>query len=122
MFTMEEDGTMKVEDFAHEESLVFRTKSGLVIFNCCCHGGADNIIREVEQAYPGEKIYAIIGGFHLYKSTEAEVRAFGERVKETGIELVVTGHCTGEEGFEVLKDVLGNTVKQIYSGFSFEIA
>ena len=32
------------DDFSHEQSLVFSTPKGLVIFNSCCHGGADNIV------------------------------------------------------------------------------
>ena len=35
------------DNFSHEQSLVFRTEKGLVIFNSCCHGGIGNIIHEV---------------------------------------------------------------------------
>ena len=35
------------DNFDHEQSLVIDTEKGLVIFNSCCHGGADNIIKEV---------------------------------------------------------------------------
>lgn len=109
------------EDFSHEQSLVFDTSKGLVIFNSCSHGGADNIINEVAATFPEKKIYAIIGGFHLFKSTEQEIVALADGIRKTGIEHVITGHCTGEKGFEILKRELGDKVEQIYSGYIFEV-
>ena len=109
------------EDFNHEQSLVFDTSKGLVIFNSCSHGGADNIINEIAATFPDKKIYAIIGGFHLFKSTEAEVIALADGIKKTGIERVVTGHCTGDKSFEILNKALGGKAEQIYSGYVFEI-
>lgn len=109
------------EDFNHEQSLVFDTSKGLVIFNSCSHGGADNIINEVSATFPDKKIYAIIGGFHLFKSTKEEVVALADGIKKTGIERVVTGHCTGEESFKILNAELDGKAEQIYSGFVFEV-
>ncbi len=117
---VKENGKMFPDDFAHEQSLVFDTPEGLVIFNSCSHGGVDNIIREIEMTFPDKKIRAVIGGFHLYKSTEAEVRAFAWRVRETGIEKLITGHCTGDEAFKVLKEELGDVVDQMYTGMEIK--
>ncbi len=118
---VKENGKMFPDDFAHEQSLVFDTPEGLVIFNSCSHGGADNIIREIEATFPGKQICALIGGFHLYKSDEEEVRAFAWRVRETGITKLITGHCTGEEAFTILKDELGEVVEQMYTGMVIQL-
>ena len=109
------------DDFSHEQSLVFDTSKGLVIFNSCSHGGADNIINEISATFPDKGIYAIIGGFHLFKSTEQEVLALADGIKRTGIKRVITGHCTGEKSFQILKQTLGESLEQIYSGYVFEI-
>lgn len=109
------------EDFSHEQSLVFDTSKGLVIFNSCSHGGADNIINEIAATFSDKHIYAIIGGFHLFKSTEQEVIALADGIRKTGIERVITGHCTGEKSFEILKRELGDCVEQICSGYVFEV-
>lgn len=103
--------------FSHEQSLVLRTEKGLVIFNSCSHGGADNIIKEVAETFPGEPIYALIGGFHLFASSEAEVRALAGRIRATGIQKVLTGHCTGKRAFAILQEELGERVAQMYTGF-----
>ena len=86
--------------FAHEQSLVFEEDSGLVIFNSCSHGGAANII----------------GGFHLYNKSEQYVRALTEKLRATGVEEIYTGHCTGEEGYRIMRDVLGNMVHPLEVG------
>lgn len=111
----------KTDDFSHEQSLVFETEKGLVIFNSCSHGGADNIISEVSAAFPNNPIYAMIGGFHLFRSSESDVLAFANRVKDTGIEKVLTGHCTGQKAYDIMHQVLGESLEQISSGFVFEI-
>ena len=108
------------DDFSHEQSLVFETEGGLVIFNSCSHCGADNIINEVKEPFPGEKIKAIIGGFHLYTRKADEVRELVRSIKDTGIQQVYTGHCTGDKAFEVLKDELGEMVHQLSCGLVIE--
>ena len=42
-------GKFQPDAFDHEQSLVFDTDRGLVVFNSWSHGGADNIIREVQN-------------------------------------------------------------------------
>ena len=108
--------TKRDDDFAHEQSLVFETENGLVIFNSCSHGGADNIIREISETFPGKNICALVGGLHLFESTEEEVRALAARVRETGIKKIVTGHCTGEKAVGWLKEELGDVVETLCCG------
>lgn len=117
---VKENGKMFPDDFAHEQSLVFDTKKGLVIFNSCSHGGPDNIIREIETTFPEKEICAYVGGLHLYKSSVEEVKALAERIKETGIRKIITGHCTGDEAFEILKRELGDIIEQMYTGMEIE--
>lgn len=117
---VKDHGKMFPDDFAHEQSLVFDTPKGLVIFNSCSHGGADNIIHEVAASFPTKEICAYVGGLHLYKTPESDVRALAQRMKETGIRKVITGHCTGEAAFVILKEELGDVVDQMYTGMVIE--
>ena len=109
------------DSFRHEQSLIFETEKGLVIMNSCSHAGADTIIKEAAAAFPGQKLYAMIGGFHLYNTPEEEVRAFARRVLDTGIEHVVTGHCSGEEGMRILEEELGEKLVRMHSGLVMEL-
>lgn len=108
------------DDFSHEQSLVLETEKGLVIVNCCSHGGAANIINEVKQTFPEKKVYGIIGGFHLYNKSEAEVRELSQKIKDTGIEYVCTGHCTKDKAFRIMKQELGDKLEQLHVGLKME--
>ena len=91
------------DDFSHEQSLVFRTEDGLVIFNSCSHSVADVVMGEVLSVFPGERVKAYIGGLHLSHKTDDEVRNTSYRILKAGISRVITGHCTGDRAFSVLK-------------------
>ncbi len=106
----------RVDNFSHEQSLVLRTKEGLVIFSSCSHGGADRIITEIASTFPGEKIYSLIGGLHLFRSTPEEISALSRRIRETGIEKIYTGHCTGAAALSILQEELGTKVESLYTG------
>lgn len=107
--------------FNHEQSLVLDTLQGLFIMNSCSHGGADNIVKEIQAAFPGKKIYAILGGFHLYKTPDSKIREFAERLRALDVQKIYTGHCTGDRAFEILKDVLGDRAEQMYTGMEIEV-
>lgn len=109
------------DDFSHEQSLVFRTETGLVIFNSCSHSGADVVMAEIERAFPEEKVKAYLGGLHLFRLSEEEVRDIARKIMDTGITRVITGHCTGEKAFEVLKSNLGDAVEQFHCGMVIEL-
>lgn len=117
---LREDGKWITDCFAHEQSLVFDTPEGLVIFNSCSHGGADTVICETEEAFPGRKVRALIGGFHLHNKTEQYVREISARIRETGVQEVFTGHCTGEEAFYVMKEELGDKAHQLRAGLQMD--
>lgn len=114
------DGEWSVDCFAHEQSLVFETEKGLVVFNSCCHGGADIVIEEAREAL-GREVYALIGGLHLFRSDDDYILKMAERLRKTGVKRIITGHCTGERGLELLKSELFDAVETMCSGYLFEI-
>lgn len=108
------------DDFSHEQSLVLETEKGLLILNSCSHGGAVNIIRETEQTFPGKEVFGIIGGFHLFNKSEAEVREVSRAIRETGVRFVCTGHCTGASAYALLQQELGSRLSLMHSGLVME--
>lgn len=116
------------DDFAHEQSLVFETENGLVILNSCCHAGVDTVIREVQDAFPGKVILAVVGGFHLMGIGGAdsmadepeELRRLTRRLTDLGVRELYTGHCTGGPAYEVLKRELGEKLHYFSTGATVE--
>lgn len=104
------------DDFSHEQSLVLDTDKGLVIINCCSHGGAVNIISEVRRAFPDRHVHGLIGGLHLYNKTDEEVRAAARAIRDTGIDLLCTGHCTGDRAYAILEEELGSRLSRLQVG------
>ncbi len=117
-------GKKQFDDFSHEQSLVFELADGLVVFNSCSHGGVDLILEEVQAAYPGKRILAMIGGFHLMGSdgpesmreSEKDVRRLGEKLAQTEVKHFFTGHCTGTKAYPILKEVLGDKLQLLVTG------
>ncbi len=109
------------DDFDHEQSLVFETEKGLVIFNSCSHAGPENILREIKSAFPDKNIYAYLGGLHLYRSDENEIRRMADILGESTLQLIVTGHCTGDKPYKILKEALSDRLCQLSVGKVIEI-
>ena len=62
-----------------------------------------------------------MGGLHLFHHSDDEVCALAERIRQTGVERIVTGHCTGKRAFELLKRELGEGVVQMHSGMELDL-
>lgn len=113
----------------HEQSLVVETAKGLVVMNSCCHAGGDNIVADILQRFPGQKVHALIGGLHLMgpqgittlgKQPE-EVRALAHRLMdELDVTYVYTGHCTGAPACKLLQEISTDTFRMIHTGDTLE--
>lgn len=120
-----------LDDFLHEQSLVFERSRDLVLLNSCCHTGIDSIVKEVNDffAMNEKKVSYIFGGFHLMglmgpttmKGTEENIEKLGEKLLKQGVKEVYTGHCTGTPAFEVLQRVLGDNIKYLKTGSKIEL-
>lgn len=111
----------RADDFSHEQSLVLKLSDGLAVFSSCSHGGVENILREVSAAFPGQPVRALVGGFHLFLTPAEEVRSLAKRLKAAGVRTIVTGHCTGDKAYELLKQELGDGIRQMHSGLVLEL-
>ncbi len=116
---MEKNGEYLPDDFSHEQSLVFDTPRGAVIFNSCSHTGPENILRDVEELSGRREILAYVGGLHLYRRTDEEILALADAIERSGIGTIFTGHCTGDRAFELLQNRLGERIRQFSTGMRF---
>lgn len=109
------------DDFSHEQSVVIDTDKGLVIINSCSHGGAVNIIGEVEMTFPEKRIYAYIGGLHLWNKSRKEIESTAREIAKRSISYVYTGHCTKNRAYGIMKDILGDKLGQLKTGLVIDI-
>lgn len=113
-----QDGTMHADDLQHELTLVCEGEKGLVVLNSCSHAGPGAILSEVKKVFPGKNIHAYIGGLHLYKTGRRGVQKTARALRDAGVEIVYTGHCTGDDAIAILNGSL--KVKRLHSGLVIE--
>ncbi len=108
------EGDFIPDDFRHEQSLVLEEERGLVVFNSCSHTGIVNIVRGVLEQFPGKKVFAVVGGLHMFGRDHAGLNCTPEYVyqvadtlKKLGVEEIYTGHCTGEMALSLLRERFG---------------
>ena len=109
------------DDFSHEQTLVLEEGGGLAVFSSCSHAGVENILREVRGAFPEKPVRALVGGFHLYQTPPEAVYRLGRALAADGAEAVVTGHCTGQEAYDILREALGGRLMQMRVGLSITL-
>lgn len=69
---------------------------GLVIITGCGHSGIINTIRNAQQLTGIDKVYAVIGGFHLSGAAfEPIIPQTIEELKKFNPQYIMPGHCTG---------------------------
>ena len=68
----------------------------------------NEFINEIKETFPDKHVYGLIGGFHLFNKSEAEVRRVSEEIRETGIDFICTGHCTKDRAYNIMKKELGD--------------
>ncbi|MBU5434547.1 MBL fold metallo-hydrolase [Pseudoflavonifractor sp. MSJ-37] len=99
----------------HEQSLAAETERGLVVMNSCCHAGPDWIVADLLRRFPGRRVHALVGGFHLVGKhgmgslgvPPEAVTALAHRLtEELGVERIYTGHCTGLPALALLQQAV----------------
>ncbi len=117
----EKCGEVFVQDeFAHEQYLVITQGDKKILISGCAHNGILNILDKYRELY-GEAPYAVFSGFHMRKKdgyTEEDIRTIkeiAEKLKDFDT-LFFTGHCTGEEPFAMMKEIMGNKLFYVHSG------
>ena len=64
-----------------EQSLIVKTSRGIVIITGCAHPGIVTIIREARKI-AGEKVYLVVGGFHLSGTPTRQIKAIIPKLQD----------------------------------------
>ncbi|WP_462246633.1 MBL fold metallo-hydrolase [Faecalitalea cylindroides] len=122
------DDVLQPDNFDHELSLVFDTPKGLVICNSCSHAGLESIVDNIKKRL-NKPVYAYVGGLHM-KSTKNHIETSSfteEQIQnlcifiEKNIQYVLTGHCTGNVSYDLLKKYLKDRIDFLTTGKTIEI-
>lgn len=93
------------DNIPDDMSLIVSTKQGLVLISGCGHSGIVNTIEHINKNLPAKPIIAAIGGFHLLKSSDDQIKWTSERIKDAGIKYFMGAHCTGIEAVYQIRNI-----------------
>jgi 7,8-dihydropterin-6-yl-methyl-4-(beta-D-ribofuranosyl)aminobenzene 5'-phosphate synthase len=95
---------------------------GLVILTGCGHAGIVNIVRYARKLTGVERVYAVIGGFHLNGPLfEPIIPNTCEALAELAPEVIVPAHCTGWRATHALAARFPDVFIQNSVGTRFEL-
>ena len=91
-----------------ERALVVRVAGkGLVVFSACSHAGIVNVLHHVRASFPGERIFAAMGGLHLSGENEDAISATTRDLADFELTHLFPAHCTGWRAISALERAFG---------------
>ena len=82
-----------IPDYIYDDSaLVYENEKGLFIITGCSHSGICNIIEQAIRVTGNNRIYGVIGGFHLFENDERLSKTI-DYLESKNIELLYPCHC-----------------------------
>jgi len=93
----QKNGEERWDDVADDSSIVTNVKGkGLVVISGCAHSGIINTVKYAKHISGVDKVFAVMGGFHLTGPGMAPViEPTVQGLKEIDPTYVVPTHCTG---------------------------
>lgn len=104
------DGLVE-DNIPEDQSLVLNTPQGLVVVTGCGHAGIVNILTYANTQFPGQPVYGVVGGLHLFPASDEQVNWTGDKMKEFKVANLLGAHCTGLEAVYRLRERAGLTRK-----------
>ncbi len=79
-----------------DQAIVINVKDkGLVIVAGCAHSGIVNTVNHARKISGVDRVWAILGGFHLAPANDEEILRTIDAIQELKPALIVPTHCTG---------------------------
>jgi len=119
-FVTKRAGKIVQEEFIGEQAVILNAKGkGLVILSGCAHRGIVNAVKQAQKITGVEKIFAVIGGFHLSGVKPELIQKTIADIKKINPQYIVPTHCTGFEAItafarEMPEQFILNTVGTKY--------
>ena len=85
-------GILKDDYLLDDTAMVYKSEHGLFIITGCSHSGICNIIEYAKKVCNEEKVYGVLGGFHLFNDDE-QLQKTIEYLKNNKIEQFYPCHC-----------------------------
>ena len=88
----EQDGVLKDDYLADDTAMVYKSEKGLFVITGCSHSGICNIIEYAKEVCKDNRVYGVLGGFHLFEDDE-QLQKTIEYLKNNEIKQFYPCHC-----------------------------
>jgi 7,8-dihydropterin-6-yl-methyl-4-(beta-D-ribofuranosyl)aminobenzene 5'-phosphate synthase len=92
---------------------------GLVVITSCGHAGIINSLKRAQEVSGVEKIYALVGGFHLAPAPDDYLRQVMAELKKFDLEHVMPMHCSGQNFVDLANKEMPEKLVLCGTGSSF---
>jgi len=106
--------TGEVLEGLSEHSLLINVKGELVVLTGCSHPGLINILERAQKVSGIERIYAVMGGFHISGINKG--LKMGEFLRKLNVRLVSPCHCTSDDAKQAIAKIMGERYVKNGSG------
>ena len=104
----------------HEHATCFRLGDrGLVVISSCGHAGIINTLRRAQEVSGVDKIYALIGGFHLFPASDDYLGRVMAELKKFDLNHVMPMHCSGQNFVDLAAKEMPEKLVLCGTGSSF---
>ena len=88
--------TFTPHDIEDDQAIILNIDGkGLVVFSGCAHAGIVNTVNHARRVSGVETVHAILGGFHLARTDDAEVEQTVDAIAAFDPVMISPTHCTG---------------------------
>lgn len=88
-----------------DQSLVLDVENkGLIVVSGCAHSGIINTLTYAQQITGNNKVYAVIGGFHLIGASENKIEKTIAELKKLNPTVIAPCHCTGKNAIKKIAE------------------
>jgi 7,8-dihydropterin-6-yl-methyl-4-(beta-D-ribofuranosyl)aminobenzene 5'-phosphate synthase len=113
-------GQPQPDQHLHEHGTCFNVRGrGLVVITSCGHGGIINTVRRAKEVSGVDKVYALVGGFHLAPAPADYLAKIMAELKKLDIEHIFPMHCSGANFLELAKRELSQALVLCTTGSQF---
>jgi 7,8-dihydropterin-6-yl-methyl-4-(beta-D-ribofuranosyl)aminobenzene 5'-phosphate synthase len=97
-----------------DQSIVIHVAGkGLVVATGCAHSGIVNTVRYAQEISGVERVWAVMGGFHLAPAGDDEIQRTIDAIRALEPAMVVPSHCTG---FKAIREFARQMPEQFVLG------
>lgn len=92
-------GDVSERNEVDEQYLLVACGDGVAVVTGCAHPGIVDVVEHARDM-SGRDVLVVVGGFHLFRQSDAAVDETIRRLKELGVRHAVPCHCTGDRAIE----------------------